>query len=449
MRHAVALYLLVLSLVWGDVPPPSAAPSDSGRWAPLPEMQAARDGVVVAVVNGAAYVIGGSGNSSHLVMGGLTTVEKFDLLRLVWEYLPPMPTPRSGAAGVAIGDGIYVVGGLFFDLVIGAVEVYNTSINYWRQGAPMLTPRCCMAAVAVNGEVWVVGGGDTQARGPWVDIYNPGRDVWRRSTPLPDPRAYHAAAEYNGVLYVVGGQRKYDLPTMVLSLDTANPGKGWQAHPGDPSVQPFQGFGFAAVRNFLFLVGGLPHDSLEPTSQATVLNVADLTWHPVSPLSKARDCPGMAILAERLFIFGGFGPTHEAGTVLSLAESLSLVLPPPSPGPGFMGEGWGWHFLFWLAVLAAFYCVVGCGCNWRAGRAGLGLLPQLNFWCSELPALVLDGIVFSVTRLVALSRGLLRLWPSRTPHVVPVRLRPAAPEDTEDVPPPPHAFTGSDWINYR
>ena len=220
-RLCAALTLFILCWVSNA---DDETPTDNAHWVPLPEMQHPRDGAVVAAIGTGAFVIGGSNNGSHLVMNGVSIVEKFDLQRHVWELLPPMPTPRSGAAGVAIQDGIFVAGGLLFDLIIGALEIYNTTSNYWTQGPPMLNPRCCMAAVNVDDKMWLIGGGDSNSRGTWVEVYDPTTQTWRSSTPLPDPRAYHAAASDGKMIYVVGGQETFDAKSFILVLNTENEG---------------------------------------------------------------------------------------------------------------------------------------------------------------------------------------------------------------------------------
>lgn len=51
-----------------------------------------------------------------------------------WISLPPMPTPRAGAAVAVLGKQLLVVGGVGEDQSpLKAVEIYNTEEGRWRK----------------------------------------------------------------------------------------------------------------------------------------------------------------------------------------------------------------------------------------------------------------------------------------------------------------------------
>ena len=179
-----------------------------------------------------------------------------------------------------------------------------------------------------------------------------------------------------------------------------NVGAGWKPRASPESrVITIQAFGYAAVDNLLYIAGGLPPDSLEPERHVAVYDMVADKWYPVTSLSSARDCSGVVILYDRLFVFGGFGPTHEHGSILSTTEYLGLVLP-KAPGSSSATDGdeiwWVRQAVWYLFVGMMLYCIVGALFGWREGRQGLRVLPNLDFWTSELPTLVMDGLVFSV-----------------------------------------------------
>jgi N-acetylneuraminic acid mutarotase/glucose/arabinose dehydrogenase len=74
----------------------------------MAEMPTGRRTAVVAVLNGKAFVFGGEDDGQVFA-----AAEEFDPANASepWRKLSPMPTPRHGAAGGAIGSTIYVVGG--------------------------------------------------------------------------------------------------------------------------------------------------------------------------------------------------------------------------------------------------------------------------------------------------------------------------------------------------
>ena len=89
-----------------------------------------------------------------------------------WKALAPMPSKRGSPVAVAVGDKIYVIGGVTLlpgssdtalsfntpQLVVGTVEEYDPAVNTWRERSPMPTPRNHASIGAVNGKIYVIGG---------------------------------------------------------------------------------------------------------------------------------------------------------------------------------------------------------------------------------------------------------------------------------------------------
>ncbi|MEZ4434536.1 MAG: kelch repeat-containing protein [bacterium] len=103
----------------------------------------------------------------------------------VWSEAPAMPDGfHRGAAGVAaIGEVVYVVGGLAAGQATSAVHAFDTVSGAWRR-LPDLPgpPRDHMAAGAVDGLLVVAGGRDGRigAHVARVDVFDPVSETWRR-----------------------------------------------------------------------------------------------------------------------------------------------------------------------------------------------------------------------------------------------------------------------------
>lgn len=68
-----------------------------------------------------------------------------------WLSLPPMPTPRAGAAVAVLGKQLLVVGGMGKDQrPLKAVEAYNTEEGKWRK-------RCSLREASMGLSVTVKG----------------------------------------------------------------------------------------------------------------------------------------------------------------------------------------------------------------------------------------------------------------------------------------------------
>ena len=72
-------------------------------------MSTARGGCVYGVLQGQLVCAGGE--AGPVDSPTLTTVESYDPIGDVWSSLSPMPSPRGGTQGAAIGQRLFVPGG--------------------------------------------------------------------------------------------------------------------------------------------------------------------------------------------------------------------------------------------------------------------------------------------------------------------------------------------------
>ena len=75
-----------------------------------------------------------------------------------WETRAPALSARSEVAGAAVGDRIYVVGGLTAIGVTVDVQEYDPADNRWTARAPLPQAIHHPAAAALGGRLYVVGG---------------------------------------------------------------------------------------------------------------------------------------------------------------------------------------------------------------------------------------------------------------------------------------------------
>ena len=213
-------------------------------WKDGPALPAARTDASIALLNGTAYLIGGIGpdgkatntmwslgldsatsqltNWSETVIGAADPAPK----------LPTLPEARSGAAAVAVADGIVVAGGRGPDGKVTAT-VWKSTVDSKGvlgefQEQPPLPHPVADAAIAFEGTfLWVYGGADDNGATGWVQRADygatpgptpePGAPApsaapevvlkWATldSADLPAARAGGAGFTSNGAIYLVGG----------------------------------------------------------------------------------------------------------------------------------------------------------------------------------------------------------------------------------------------------
>lgn len=213
-------------------------------WAEGPALPAARTDASLALLNGTAYLVGGLGPDgkatntmwsigldattnqlttwSETVIGAAAPAPK----------LPSLPAARSGAAAVAVADGIVVAGGRGPDGKTTATVWKSTVDSKGVLGEfkeqPPLPHAVADAAIAFEGAyLWVYGGADDNGATGWVQRADYGPTPGPTAAPgepapsaapevvlkwatfdaanLPAARAGGAGFTSNGALYLVGG----------------------------------------------------------------------------------------------------------------------------------------------------------------------------------------------------------------------------------------------------
>ncbi len=172
---------------------------DAGSWRSGERLQRGVHHAAAAAVDKSVYVSGGARSA--------TNWEPLDdVLRLRpgkgWDFVATMPEGRQGHAMVAIGDKLYVVGG------VGATDatlIYDIGDRTWTTGAPLPEGRDHLRAVVRHGHVWALGGRNGEPTGR-VDVYFPSDDEWRPALPLPEPMSAMAVGVIDGDVHVVGSE---------------------------------------------------------------------------------------------------------------------------------------------------------------------------------------------------------------------------------------------------
>jgi N-acetylneuraminic acid mutarotase len=206
-------------------------------WQAGPRLPEARTGVALAVVAGDLYAFGGTGPGGAATNTAWVLGTDPDTGALgTWEPMADLalPQPRTGAAAVALADGILVVGGANAQGQPVATTWKSTLDQKgvpgdWTEEAALQLPVGHSHAVQVGDFLWLVGGTDANgpsgavqrgtlgtgvappAPGEFVNPNDPPHPVrllrWdvKDSQNLPGARAGAAIFTANGSIYVAGG----------------------------------------------------------------------------------------------------------------------------------------------------------------------------------------------------------------------------------------------------
>lgn len=161
----------------------------------------------LAAIGDLIYVAGG------LRSGAVANFSVYDTVNDMWTELDPLPEAIDHGYGAVVNGVFYVFGGR-----AGAIgSVNDTTYAYdpagtamWETRASIPTGRGGIAgAVGSDGRVYIFGGegnpNDPSGVWPQVEAYDPMTDMWEQLDDMPDPRHGMGAAAIGDTIYIPGG----------------------------------------------------------------------------------------------------------------------------------------------------------------------------------------------------------------------------------------------------
>lgn len=227
----------------------------------------------------------------YLACGGVSGPNR---LVLVGGYNGQGPTPT---ARIYTSQGTY-------QFTVGFGKTYP---NTWRYAS----------AGAVIGTKLYVAGGRSSSGGvsSALEAYDPDADTWTVLPSLPGAVAGATAVALNGLLYVMGG---YDASSHALSgVQVYNPtSNAWTTDPHAGAIPPMlvarHSAASAVLNGRIYVFGGVPDASSQPTNEAEVFDPALGAWKAIAPLPLPLALHAAAALAGKLYVVGGSDSTGAA-----------------------------------------------------------------------------------------------------------------------------------------
>jgi non-specific serine/threonine protein kinase len=190
-----------------------------------------------------------------------------------WRVLAPMPEGRAAGTAVAVGDKIYLAGGIGPGGLAQRMLVYDIAADRWTTAAGPPTAREHLGGAGFAGRLYTVGG-RTRAAGNLAafEEYDPATDRWARLPDLPTPRGGLAAASVcTGHVVAVGGEAEATFAEAeVYDLRAGS----WSALPGLPT--PRHGLGVVAVDTTVYTLSGGPRPGLHVAGTTEAIDLSGL-----------------------------------------------------------------------------------------------------------------------------------------------------------------------------
>jgi N-acetylneuraminic acid mutarotase len=288
------------------VPPPSS------RWQSLASLSEPRQEHGVAALNGEIYVVGGFSGQQTV----LNTVEAFNPATNTWRSVASLPSPlhhvnvavarghlfvvgalegrpadatgvtleydpgtnmwqvrasmpagseRGASAVAAIGDLIYVAGGLR-GASVNDFSVYDAASNQWQNLQNMPTARDHLVGAAYNGRFYAIAGRNAGGLRGDVEIYDPSAPGWSMGRPIPTPRGGCGGAMLGGRIYVFGGEGNAAVSSGVFDTNEAYDPLANTWATLEVMRTPRHGIGAAPVGSVIYVPGGATRQGFGATS---------------------------------------------------------------------------------------------------------------------------------------------------------------------------------------
>src|SRR3989338_694596 len=224
----------------------------------------------------------------------------------VWETRAPFPLEATEVAAAAVGDKVYVVGGLTPAGSSNRLFIYDAFTDTWREAAPLPLPGGVDHAnlTALNGKVYFVGGiriGSDFVTGRTFE-YDPAANTWTERASMPTPRGASGVAALDGRIYVAGGLTASDSVNNFEAFDPA--ANSWVVLPSMPTARDH--LTAQAVGGKFYAIAGRRNDNLRANEE---YDPATNRWTVRAPIPTARGGLGSGTIGGRIQVFGGEGPS--------------------------------------------------------------------------------------------------------------------------------------------
>ena len=256
-----------------------------------------------------------------------TTLEVYDPVKERWSNLSENPPLILGSSVVAVGNDIYITGGIKDNVVVGNVWKFTSASQKWNEMEPLLVPRAYHASAAWNLKLYVIGGAkvpvlrnaDAIETIECLDIsmINP---TWKVVSQLPCPRIQSHAISYNATLIEIGGTQcgaAVKRMENYLCNDTSVKNSGEQF----VLPEPIEFSKIAVIDGIFYIIW-------EDSRKVISLNPDKRIFRQLADMHTAHVHGGMAVVNKSIYMAGGkmnsiphrtvecYDPTKDVWTIV-------------------------------------------------------------------------------------------------------------------------------------
>ncbi|KAI9689625.1 MAG: hypothetical protein M1820_010146 [Bogoriella megaspora] len=276
-------------------------------------------------------------------------VQFYDIPSDTWRTVAPTPYKVNHPNVVAVGEKIYLLGGLIDGpapsgsinwVASGESHVYDPASNAWTQLASMPNGTERGSAVTgVHGDIIYLAGGMTVLQNTYQDsvtvvtAFNTTSGQWQRlpaaAANIPEGRQHAVGSVIGDTFYVIGGRwfSQTAVRGTVFELNLNNPNASWLT---SPSLMPTPRGGLSgdAVGTKYYTFGGEgdPNTSSGVFYQSESYDTATQQWNTLVSMTVPRHGTHAVAVGNRVYIPGG--GLQQDGKAVTSANGTTLITNP-------------------------------------------------------------------------------------------------------------------------
>jgi hypothetical protein len=247
-----------------------------------------------------AFVLGGSANEGSK----LASMERYDVASGVWRNVAPMALARAELGLCKLSNGeLYATGGVTSeDVVLASVERYDSSLDTWSTAPPLPSLRYAHCVCAVGDVIYVLGGVEQDEEGGDETVnsvlkFDCRMQTWSEMAPMPGERDNAGACVIGGDIYIFGGRTHDGVPTSTTYRFRTDTNE-WTTLA--PMPQATCGHSVCVLKGLIYLIGGG-----DIVSSVHRFNPVANLWSAVAPMSVARTELGSFVMGGNIYAVGG------------------------------------------------------------------------------------------------------------------------------------------------
>ena len=258
-------------------------------------------------------MVGGINNVNYV----LQSVEMYDPHREKFTPLPDIPKAVSWCSVAAIGNNVYVSGGILDGHIVPTVWKFESNKRAWTETKSLLVPRARHASTAWNGKLYVIGGIKLAVGGQLepvenIDCYDSQTDQWTIVGQSPFPRKQAHLVPFNQTLVELGGTQS---GTKVKTMESYLCSDSAVVYSGEQFVLPDNiQYAQIVVLNSIFYI------IWEDSKKMISLNPDKRTFRHLADLHYAHIHGGATVLGDKIYVTGGLIDSSQPSRIVEVYD---------------------------------------------------------------------------------------------------------------------------------